>query len=142
MYDFSNPKLTKRAQRLRREMTNEERKLWYECLRDLPWRFRRQKVISKYIVDFYCAEKQLAIEVDGTEHREEKNLIKDRERTAFLNKLGVKVIRYSNKDIRDRFKNVCQDIYNRVEELPCSSGMNKIKIQEDIETSVKPNGTE
>ena len=113
-YDFSNTKLTSNARQLRKNMTRQERKLWYEFLRTLPCQFRRQKVIEKYIVDFYCAEKKIAIEIDGSQHYEEKNVIKDAERTEFLNAKGITVLRYTNLDIDKNFDGVCEDIYKRV----------------------------
>ena len=113
-YDFSNTKLTSNARQLRKNMTRQERKLWYEFLRMLPCQFRRQKVIEKYIVDFYCAEKKIAIEIDGSQHYEEKNVIKDAERTEFLNAKGITVLRYTNLDIDKNFDGVCEDIYKRV----------------------------
>ena len=78
MYDFSNSELTPNAQKLRKNMTEQERKLWYDFLRTLPCRFRRQRVIGRYIVDFYCSEKNLAIEIDGSQHYEEENIIKSK----------------------------------------------------------------
>lgn len=115
-YDFSNSKLTPNAQNLRKNMTKQERKLWYEFLRELPCRFRRQKVIDKYIVDFYCAEKKLAIELDGSQHYEEENVIKDKERTKSLNSKGVTVLRYTNLDVDRNFSGVCEDIYRHITE--------------------------
>ena len=115
-YDFSNSKLTPNAQNLRKNMTRQESKLWYEFLRKLPCRFRRQKVIGEYIVDFYCAEKKLAIELDGSQHYEEENVIKDAERTNFLNGKGVTVLRYTNLDIDRNFSGVCEDIYRYITE--------------------------
>lgn len=115
-YDFSNSKLTPNAQNLRKNMTKQERKLWYEFLRELPCRFSRQKVIDKYIVDFYCAEKKLAIELDGSQHYEEENVIKDEERTKFLNSKGVTVLRYTNLDVDRNFSGVCEDIYRHITE--------------------------
>ena len=111
MYDFSNSRLTPNAQQLRKNITNQERKLWYDFLRKLPCRFRRQKVIGCYIVDFYCSEKNLAIEIDGSQHYEEENMIKDAKRTEFLNSKGVTVLRYTNIDIDKNFDGVCDDIY-------------------------------
>ena len=115
-YDFSNSKLTPNAQNLRKNMTRQERKLWYEFLRKLPFRFRRQRVICSYIVDFYCAEKKLAIEIDGSQHYEEKNIIKDEEITEFLNSKGVTVLRYTNRDVDRNFSGVCEDIYMHITE--------------------------
>ena len=63
-----NEKLTKVSQRLRREMTKEERHLWYDCLKHLPVTVQRQKVIGCYIVDFYIESRQVVIELDGRQH--------------------------------------------------------------------------
>ena len=90
-YEFSNPELTVLAQQLRKNMTSQERKLWYDGLIKLPWKFRRQKVIGHYIIDFYCAETKIAIEVDGSQHYDESEQSKDKERTAFLNGKGITV---------------------------------------------------
>ena len=113
-YVFSNKKLTKRSQHLRRDMTAEERKLWYMFLKNLPCRFRRQKVVGRYIVDFYCAEKKLVIEIDGSEHFEPEHVEKDKVRTEYLNSLGISVLRYANNDVNLRFESVCEDIYRKV----------------------------
>ena len=72
-----NPQLTPLAQKLRREMTKEERHLWYDFLKDLPATFNRQKVIGNYIADFYCASSKLVIELDGSQHFEEKGVAAD-----------------------------------------------------------------
>ena len=110
-YDFSNSKLTPNARVLRKNMTEQERKLWYKFLNSLQSRFRRQKVVGQYIVDFYCAEKKLAIELDGSQHFETENIKKDAERTKFLNDKGITVLRYTNLQVDKNFKSVCEDIY-------------------------------
>ena len=99
-------------------MTPQERRLWYACLKALPWTIRRQYVISEYVVDFYCAEKRIAIEIDGSEHYEPSAEEKDRIRTQKLNSLGVTVIRYDNHDVNKHFKDVCNDIYDRLASAP------------------------
>ena len=113
-YAFSNPELTPNARNLRKNMTKQERKLWYRFLNTLELRFRRQKVIGQYIVDFYCAEKKLAIELDGSQHFETKNIEKDAERTKFLNDKGIVVLRYTNLQVDKNFKSVCEDIYTHL----------------------------
>ena len=95
-------------------MTKEERHLWYDFLKTLPVTFNRQKVIGEYIVDFYCASKKIVIELDGSQHYEEKDIMKDKERDEFLNGLGFKILRYSNLDINKNFDVVCQDILNNM----------------------------
>lgn len=110
MNQNNNNELTQRAQKLRGSMTKEERKLWYEFLKDLPLTVNRQKVIGNYIVDFYCAEKKLCIELDGSQHYEADGVESDKRRDLFLKSLGLTVLRYSNADINSRFRPVCEDI--------------------------------
>ena len=104
------------AKTLRKNMTKEEKHLWYDFLRTYPVRFLRQKVLGKYIADFYCAEAKLVIELDGSEHYTEEGRQHDEERTAFLNEYGLTVIRFTNLDIRDRFQGVCQYIDRAVKQ--------------------------
>ena len=84
MNKTNNTKLTKNAKVLRKNMTREERKLWYECLKLLPITVNRQKVIGKYIVDFYCASAKTIIEIDGAQHFAREGRLKDKEREIFL----------------------------------------------------------
>jgi len=102
-----NKQLVPLAKRLRKEMTKEERHLWYDFLRSYPVRFSRQKVLGKYIVDFYSAEAKLVIELDGSQHFEGINMQKDAERTAFLENYGLKVIRIPNNEVTRNFDGVC-----------------------------------
>ena len=111
--NHNNEKLRPYSQKLRREMTKEERHLWYDCLKSMEETVKRQHVIGSYIVDFYCASAKLVIEVDGTQHYEKPET--DRVRDAYLNGLGLLVKRYSNTDINRRFDAVCEDIYETVQ---------------------------
>ena len=95
------------AKELRKNMTKEERKLWYDFLRTYPIRFLRQKVLGKYIVDFYCAEAKLVIELDGSEHYTPEGKAYDQERTLFLNEYGINVVRIINNEIHHNFRGVC-----------------------------------
>ena len=105
-----NPKLTDRAQELRRNMTKEERKLWYEYLHTYPHRFRRQVTFGGFILDFYCASARLAIELDGSQHFSEEGQERDAERTAFLEANGIRVLRFSNTDVMKNLRGVCEQI--------------------------------
>ena len=105
-----NKQLVPLAKKLRREMTKEERHLWYDFLRFYPVRFSRQKVLGKYIVDFYSAEAQLIIELDGSQHYEAGEIQKDADRTAFLEGYGLTVIRIPNNEINRNFCGVCEYI--------------------------------
>lgn len=107
-------KLTSNAQNLRKSMTKEERHLWYDFLKALPITFHRQKVIGRYIVDFYCAGAKIVIELDGSQHYEADGQTADRERDAYLNDLGLTVLRYSNDDVNRHFDSVCNDILQRL----------------------------
>ncbi len=91
-------------------MTKEERHLWYDFLRGYPVRFSRQKVLGKYIADFYSAEARLVIELDGSQHYENKSMVKDAERTAFLEDYGLTVIRIPNNEVSRNFRGVCEYI--------------------------------
>ena len=91
-------------------MTKEERHLWYDFLRSYPVHFSRQKVLGKYIVDFYSAEAKLVIELDGSQHFEKENMEKDEERTAFLEGYGLRVMRISNTEVIRNFHGVCEYI--------------------------------
>ena len=110
MNQGSNPKLTAKAQQLRKNMTPEERHLWYDFLKGLPITFNRQKVINQYIVDFYCAKAKLVIELDGSQHFEDAGAKADKERDAYLRSQGLRVLRYPNSEIWRNFEGVCEDI--------------------------------
>ena len=110
MQSKHNKQLVPLAKQLRKEMTKEERHLWYDFLRSYPIRFSRQKVLGKYIADFYSAEAKLVIELDGSQHYEDRNADKDAERTAFLEKYGLTVIRIPNNEVNRNFRGVCEHI--------------------------------
>ena len=116
MNRYKNPQLTGHARALRRGMTPEERHLWYDCLKDLPVTVNRQKVIGPYIVDFYCAAAALVIELDGSQHYEADGTEADRVRDGYLHEQGLKVVRYSNRDVNQRFEGVCLDILKHIRE--------------------------
>ena len=105
-----NSELVPLAKQLRKNMTKEERHLWYDFLKPYPVRFLRQKVLGKYIVDFYSAEAKLIIELDGSQHYENGNIEKDAERTAFLEDYGLTVIRIPNNEVNRNFRGVCEYI--------------------------------
>ena len=103
------------ARKLRKDMTREERKLWHECLRKLPIKFYRQKPIGNYIADFYCPKLHLVIELDGSQHYQDKGIVYDTERTKELSKYkGIRVLRIPNNQIDQNFNGVCEYIYAMV----------------------------
>ena len=111
-----NVNLTINARNLRKNMTKEERHLWYDFLKRYPVRFLRQKVIDNYIVDFYCHSARLIIELDGSQHYEEKGLLKDKIRTEIIEQRNLTVIRIPNNEVNRNFEGVCQYIDNTVKE--------------------------
>ena len=109
-----NSRLTANAKSLRKNMTGEERHLWYDFLKSLSVTVNRQKVLGKYIVDFYIASSKTVIELDGSGHYTHKGIQNDIERDSYLKSLGITVLRYSNLDINLRFKAVCEDILKHI----------------------------
>ena len=96
---------------LRNEPTPQERRLWYDFLRTASPRWNRQYIIGSYIVDFYCRKARLVIELDGSQHYDKNGLVEyDQIRTEYLEALGLKVIRFTNKEIEDQFSAVCRKI--------------------------------
>ncbi len=106
----SNKELVPFAKRLRKNMTKEEQHLWYDFLRIYPIRFSRQKVLGKYIVDFYCPKAKLIIELDGSQHYGESASNYDKERTDFLQGYGLSVVRIANNEVNGNFRGVCEYI--------------------------------
>lgn len=109
-----NKQLVPLAKHLRKNMTKEERHLWYDFLRNHPVRFSRQKILGKYIADFYSAEANLVIEIDGSQHYEDSVIMQEAERTAFIEAYGLKVIRIPNNEISKNFRGVCEYIDTEV----------------------------
>ena len=107
---LNNPSNKEKAQRLRREMTKEERHLWYDFFKTMGIHANRQKPIGPYIVDFYIASAGLVIELDGGQHFEEAGKEYDEKRDRFLREQRLTVLRYSNLDVNRNFRGVCEDI--------------------------------
>ena len=111
-----NKHLVPLAKQLRKEMTKEERHLWYDFLRTYPVRFSRQKVLGKFIADFYSAEAKIVIELDGSQHYEENLAERDAERTAFLEGYGLSILRIPNNEVNRNFYGVCEYIDTAVKQ--------------------------
>ena len=109
-----NKDMIPRAKAMRKAMTKHEALLWYRFLKDYPIRFQRQKTIGSYIVDFFCHKAMLAIELDGSQHYEEKARGYDAARTAFLQSLGIDVLRFPNAAAERDFAGVCMTIDREV----------------------------
>lgn len=120
-----NPAMTPRARELRREMTPQERYLWFDFLRDYPVRFRRQRVIESFVADFYCSRALLVIEIDGSQHFTPQGQAYDLERSAIFETYGIQVLRFSNYEVDTQFEAVCnlirhvtEDRMQKIQRLP------------------------
>ena len=118
---YCQPHLKAYAQENRRNPTPEEKLLWYEFLRKHTYQFRRQKSFGCYIVDFCCSKAKLVVELDGGQHFTEEGKVWDENRTAYLNSLGLRVIRFTNAQVNREFDAVCQAINTAIEEALSST---------------------
>ena len=108
-------RLLPRARSLRRDPTAAEKKLWYVFLRTLPQKFSRQKPLGRYIADFYCSKHRLVIELDGDSHYTDAAERYDAVRSLEMNYAGIRVIRFTNEDVLERFEGVCDQITRALE---------------------------
>ena len=106
--------LVTNARSLRKNMTKEERLLWYNLLKKLPFTVKRQHNLENYIVDFYIASKKIVIEVDGLQHQIPENKKEDEKRDFDLSRWGIKVLRYTNKDVLENLNEVASDILKNI----------------------------
>jgi len=119
--------LLEAARALRKNMTDAEQLLWF-CLRRKQlagFRFRRQHPFDRYVLDFYCCEAKLAVELDGGQHNQSDVHARDEERTAFLNKHGIRVARFWNNEIFCNLEGALQTIYDALRQGPLSSTVEK-----------------
>ena len=110
-----NKALVKNAQVLRKNMTPEEKCLWYDFLKLLPYTVKRQHNIDNFIVDFYIPKKKIVIELDGVQHLVPKHIEADLERDEILATWGIKVLRYSNKSVNEYYGAVVKDILTHLD---------------------------
>ena len=109
-------KLKSRADELRKNMTQQEWNLWYFYLRNHRLKWYRQRIIDRFIVDFYCHAAKLVIEIDGKQHYTEQGIAYDMERTQVLQEYGLKVLRYTNQQLEDNFQEVYWDIESNLQQ--------------------------
>ena len=125
MYEiFNKSKLRERRKELRKSPTPQEKKLWlYLKGNGLGVKFRRQHGIGPYIADFYCKEKNLVIEIDGSQHVEDKDY--DKERDIYIESLGIKVLRFWNSEIDKNIAAVIVKIKESIILLPCEGELSR-----------------
>ena len=112
-----NKKLVKNARALRKNMTPEEKHLWYDFLKNIPCTVHRQKVIDSYVVDFYIADAKLIVELDGSGHEVHTQKELDKIRDYRLEEQGFQVLRFTNSDVRNHFSTVCNQIKEKIPRL-------------------------
>ena len=95
------------ARDLRKRMTKQERHLWYDFLKSYEYQFYRQRIIDRFIADFYCPAAKLVVELDGGQHYTEKKMLDDEHRSLIINQYGIHVVRIANNEIDNNFYNVC-----------------------------------
>jgi len=107
-----HPAILARARELRREMTPQERKLWRHLRGKQLYglKFRRQHPIYRFILDFYCHQHKLAVEIDGHSHFEPSQQEYDQARTEWLTQQGMRMIRFTNHDVETNIKGVLDEI--------------------------------
>jgi very-short-patch-repair endonuclease len=116
IYKSVPPDHWERAQELRRDSTPAERLLWKKLRgRQTGFRFRRQHAVGPYIVDFFCWDARLVVEVDGDTHVGEEAQAYDHRRDEYLRSLGLQVKRYTNNDVLNRTESVTEDIWYLLE---------------------------
>lgn len=116
MHVKRNFKLLDQARELRKNMTQQEKKLWYDFLRIYPVKIYKQRIIDSFIADFYCASAKLVIEIDGAQHFTSQGKEYDKQREMIMNQYGIETIRFSNSDIDHQFQSVCAKIHERIQD--------------------------
>ncbi len=130
MNELHNARLKPFSQKMRREMTKEERHLWYDFLKGLPVTVHRQKILDHYIADFYIASKKIVIELDGSQHFMDAGIQSDKDRDAWMQKNGITVLRYTNLQIQREFNAVCSDILLHMEDNTSSPPAAELLLKE------------
>jgi very-short-patch-repair endonuclease len=118
LYIPYDKRLVEKARENRKNPTPAEKKMWFGVLGNKAFqnlKFTRQKPLDRFIVDFYCSKRMLAVEIDGDSHAEQKDY--DRIRTERLGQYGIHVIRYTNTDVMQNLEGVYKDLWERVEKL-------------------------
>ena len=119
---MKNNDLLENAKLLRKNMTKQEKHLWYDFLQNYPIKIYKQRIIDNFIADFYCHQAKLVIEIDGAQHYTPDGKSYDQFRTDILNEYGLLVLRFTNEDINKRFKGVCYIIDKTIQKrLPSPS---------------------
>lgn len=126
-----NSRLDKYAKNLRKNMTDEEKTLWYNYLNKIYPRFHRQKIIGNYIVDFYCPKLRIVIEIDGVQHYQPEHYEKDFVRDEFITGKDITVLRFDNLEVKKDYYTVLYRIASHCELKAKQMGL-EISLPKDI----------
>ena len=120
MFKGATPETFEKARRLRKNMTPAEKKLWNELKNKKlsGYKFRRQHPVHLFIVDFYCHELELIIEVDGKYHDNTEQIKKDQERTELLKFQNLKLVRFTNDEVMNELKSVIEKLESFIKNNP------------------------
>ena len=97
-------------------MTRQEKHLWYDFLQHYPIKIYKQRIVDNFIVDFYCHQARLVIEIDGSQHYTPEGKSHDEARTEIIERYGLYVLRFSNSDVDKNFTGVCYMIDKAIQE--------------------------
>jgi len=138
-----DPQLLEFAKAMRSNATNAEHLMWQvlRAKRFMNLKFRRQHVIVPYIVDFYCHELGLVIELDGSQHGTDDAIAYDAERTKFLEALDLSVVRYWNYDVLSRTDMVLEDLWQKCSQLKMNKNESSYSLCERVEVKVSSNNS-
>lgn len=111
-----NTKLKVYSRELRKNMTEAEKLLWSRIRKKQlkNYQFYRQKIIGNYIVDFYCPKSNLIIELDGGQHYSDEGMKKDKSRDDYMKNLGLRVLRFSDKDVFENLNGILEKIWGKL----------------------------
>lgn len=111
---YYNGKLNKYSRRLRKNMTDAEKLLWSRIRgKQLKgYQFYRQKPIGNFIADFYCPKAKLVIELDGGQHYCDEGKVKDNKRDGYMEDLGLRVLRFSDRDVFKNLRAIIEKIWS------------------------------
>lgn len=110
---YYNKKLKSYSRALRKNMTDAEKLIWSKIRKKQlkGYQFYRQRIIGNYIVDYYCPKAKLVIEIDGGQHYTEKGKKRDKKRTEYLNSIGFKILRFSDREVFKNLQGIIEKIY-------------------------------
>lgn len=121
---YNKSAMKQRRKTLRKNLSKAEAIMWNHLSRRQMngYKFRRQQSVDQYVIDFYCPELKLAIEIDGDSHFMSGAEVQDKIRQEYIESFGIKFLRFTNEDVYKNIDGVCQTVYNKIEEVAIVEG--------------------